>query len=39
MFENTRAFSGFSVDDVLRAKAFYADILGLCGHCCPTSPR
>lgn len=29
MFENTRAFSGFSVDDVLRAKAFYADILGL----------
>jgi catechol 2,3-dioxygenase-like lactoylglutathione lyase family enzyme len=29
MFENTRAFSGFSVDDVPRAKRFYGDTLGL----------
>jgi catechol 2,3-dioxygenase-like lactoylglutathione lyase family enzyme len=29
MFENTRAFSGFSVDDVPRARKFYADTLGL----------
>ena len=29
MFENTKAFSGFSVDDVPRAKSFYADTLGL----------
>lgn len=29
MFENTRAFSGFSVDDVPAAKAFYSEILGL----------
>ncbi len=29
MFENTRAFSGFSVDDVPRAKAFYSETLGL----------
>jgi catechol 2,3-dioxygenase-like lactoylglutathione lyase family enzyme len=29
MFENTKAFSGFSVDDVPKAKAFYGDTLGL----------
>ncbi len=29
MFENTKAFSGFSVDDVPAAKSFYADTLGL----------
>ena len=29
MFENTQAFSGFSVDDVPRARSFYADTLGL----------
>jgi catechol 2,3-dioxygenase-like lactoylglutathione lyase family enzyme len=29
MFENTRAFSGFAVDDVDRAQAFYGDTLGL----------
>ena len=29
MFENTKAFSGFSVDDVPRAKAFYGETLGL----------
>jgi catechol 2,3-dioxygenase-like lactoylglutathione lyase family enzyme len=29
MFENTRAFSGFAVDDVDKARAFYADTLGL----------
>jgi catechol 2,3-dioxygenase-like lactoylglutathione lyase family enzyme len=29
MFEDTRAFSGFSVDDVQRAKAFYAETLGV----------
>jgi catechol 2,3-dioxygenase-like lactoylglutathione lyase family enzyme len=29
MFENTRAFSGFSVNDIPKAKQFYADILGL----------
>jgi predicted enzyme related to lactoylglutathione lyase len=29
MFENTRAFSGFSVDDVARAKTFYGDTLGV----------
>jgi catechol 2,3-dioxygenase-like lactoylglutathione lyase family enzyme len=29
VFENTRAFSGFSVDDVPRARAFYGDTLGL----------
>ena len=29
MFENTRAFSGFSVDDVGRAKKFYGDTLGV----------
>ena len=29
MFENIKAFSGFSVDDVPRAKQFYGDTLGL----------
>jgi catechol 2,3-dioxygenase-like lactoylglutathione lyase family enzyme len=29
MFENTRAFSGFSVNDLPRAKQFYAGTLGL----------
>ena len=29
MFANTKAFSGFSVDDVDRAKAFYGETLGL----------
>jgi catechol 2,3-dioxygenase-like lactoylglutathione lyase family enzyme len=29
MFKDTKAFSGFSVDDLQRAKAFYADVLGL----------
>jgi len=29
MFENTKAFSGFSVDDIPRAKQFYAETLGL----------
>jgi catechol 2,3-dioxygenase-like lactoylglutathione lyase family enzyme len=29
MFENTKAFSGFSVDDVPRAKQFYGETLGL----------
>jgi catechol 2,3-dioxygenase-like lactoylglutathione lyase family enzyme len=29
MFENTKAFSGFSVDDVPRAKTFYGETLGL----------
>jgi catechol 2,3-dioxygenase-like lactoylglutathione lyase family enzyme len=29
MFENTRAFSGFSVDDVLEARKFYGETLGL----------
>jgi len=29
MFKDTEAFSGFSVDDVGRAKAFYGDTLGL----------
>lgn len=29
MFVNTRAFSGFSVDDIQRAKGFYGDVLGL----------
>jgi catechol 2,3-dioxygenase-like lactoylglutathione lyase family enzyme len=29
MFENTRAFSGFSVDDVAHAKQFYGETLGL----------
>lgn len=29
MFRNTKAFSGFSVDDVPRAKTFYSETLGL----------
>ncbi|HEY2041180.1 MAG TPA: VOC family protein [Jatrophihabitans sp.] len=29
MFENTRAFSGFSVDDIAKAKQFYGDTLGI----------
>jgi catechol 2,3-dioxygenase-like lactoylglutathione lyase family enzyme len=29
VFEHTRAFSGFSVDDIPSAKRFYGDVLGL----------
>ena len=29
MFADTKAFSGFAVDDVPKARAFYADTLGL----------
>ncbi|RIQ31924.1 VOC family protein [Jiangella rhizosphaerae] len=29
MFEATKAFSGFSVDDIPRARQFYAETLGL----------
>jgi catechol 2,3-dioxygenase-like lactoylglutathione lyase family enzyme len=29
MFENTRAFSGFAVDDVQKARDFYGETLGL----------
>lgn len=29
MFEKTPAFSGFSVDDIPAAKAFYGDVLGV----------
>ena len=29
MFRNTKAFSGFSVDDIPKAKAFYGQVLGL----------
>lgn len=29
MFKNTKAFSGFSVDDLQKAKDFYQNILGL----------
>ena len=29
MFANTKAFSGFAVDDVERARTFYGDTLGL----------
>jgi predicted enzyme related to lactoylglutathione lyase len=29
MFENTKAFSGFAVDDIEEAKRFYAETLGL----------
>jgi catechol 2,3-dioxygenase-like lactoylglutathione lyase family enzyme len=29
MFENTKAFSGFSVGDVSKAKKFYSETLGL----------
>lgn len=29
MFKDTKAFSGFSVDDLQKARQFYGDILGL----------
>ncbi|MBJ7602601.1 MAG: VOC family protein [Candidatus Dormibacteraeota bacterium] len=29
MFENTKAFSGFSVNDIAKAKQFYSETLGL----------
>jgi catechol 2,3-dioxygenase-like lactoylglutathione lyase family enzyme len=29
MFENTKAFSGFAVDDLQRAREFYGETLGL----------
>ncbi len=29
MFKNSKAFSGFSVDDIAKAKAFYGQTLGL----------
>jgi catechol 2,3-dioxygenase-like lactoylglutathione lyase family enzyme len=29
MFEHTRAYSGFSVDDIQKAKRFYGETLGL----------
>jgi catechol 2,3-dioxygenase-like lactoylglutathione lyase family enzyme len=29
MFANTKAFSGFAVDDLEKARAFYADTLGI----------
>lgn len=29
MFRNNQAFSGFSVDDIAKAKAFYGDVLGM----------
>ena len=29
MFENTKAFSGFSVDDIASAKKFYGETLGV----------
>lgn len=29
MFKTTKAFSGFSVDDLEKAKAFYSEILGV----------
>ena len=29
MFRNTNAFSGFSVNDVPAARAFYGDVLGI----------
>lgn len=29
MFRDTKAFSGFSVDDIPKAKAFYSEVLGL----------
>ncbi len=29
MFKDTKAFSGFSVDDIQKAKAFYQQLLGL----------
>ena len=29
MFEHSKAFSGFSVDDIPRARRFYGETLGL----------
>jgi len=29
MFKDTKAFSGYSVNDIAKARAFYSDILGL----------
>ena len=29
MLGDTKAFSGFSVDDIPKARAFYADVLGI----------
>ena len=29
MFQNTKAFSGFSVDDIAKAKQFYGETLGV----------
>jgi catechol 2,3-dioxygenase-like lactoylglutathione lyase family enzyme len=29
MFEHTRAFSGFSTDDIPKARQFYSEVLGL----------
>ena len=29
MFKDTKAFSGFSVDDLAKAKAFYGEVLGV----------
>lgn len=29
MFKNVQAFSGFSVDDIQKAKSFYGEVLGL----------
>ena len=29
MFANTKAYSGFAVDDVQKAREFYGDTLGL----------
>ncbi|MFN8529745.1 MAG: VOC family protein [Anaerolineae bacterium] len=29
MFRDTKAFSGFSVDDIAKAKAFYSEVLGV----------
>lgn len=29
MFEDTKAFSGFAVDDIAQARAFYGDTLGM----------
>lgn len=29
MFKDTKAFSGYSVNDIAKAKTFYSDILGL----------
>jgi predicted enzyme related to lactoylglutathione lyase len=29
MFEDTRAFSGFAVDDIAKARAFYGETLGI----------